>query len=250
MPTDPNATVTAAQQVPLFIGFVVMAVGSLAIYAHGSRDPEYRHHTNFHSLVPFIAATAYLGMALGTGVLTLNGEQLFLARYMDWSVTTPLLLTGLVLTALHEHGRHSSYVTPIIVLDVIMIVTGLLAAITADPAYASGDSGVRWIWYAWSCSAFAGVLYMLWAPLKSISGGYGGRVNEIYKGNLVFLTVVWLIYPVVFFIGPQGIRATDATTNVWIILVLDTIAKVVYGFVVTSKFKALPDSGKQPRASA
>ena len=50
---------------PLVIGFVIMSLGSLGIYAHGSKHPEIRHHTNFHSLVPFIAATAYLAMALG-----------------------------------------------------------------------------------------------------------------------------------------------------------------------------------------
>lgn len=90
-------------QLPLLLGFIVMSLGSLAIYATGSKDPEWRHHTQMHSLVPFIAATSYLAMALGTGVLTVHGDEtLFLARYVDWSITTPILLTGLTLTALHD----------------------------------------------------------------------------------------------------------------------------------------------------
>ena len=46
------------------IGFALMAVSSLAIYAHGSKDPAIRHHPYFHAVVPFIAATAYLAMFL------------------------------------------------------------------------------------------------------------------------------------------------------------------------------------------
>ncbi len=223
-----------ADNLPLVIGFVVMALGSLAIYAHGPKHPEIRHHTNFHALVPFIAATAYLAMATGIGKLLLGDETIYLARYVDWSVTTPILLTGVVLTGLHEHHRHSSFILPVIVLDVLMIATGLLSAL-------SDNAGERWMWYAWSCAAFLGVLYLLWAPVRAISGRMGGHMNAVYGKNLIFLTLVWLLYPVVFFIGPQGIGITNALANVWIILVLDIVAKVVYGFVSTSRFKKIPE---------
>ena len=223
-----------AVQVPLVIGFTIMSLASLGIYATGSKNPEWRHHTHAHALVPFIAATAYLAMSLGTGILHLGGgETLFLARYADWSVTTPILLTGLTLTALHEHHRHSGYVVSIIVLDALMIVAGLLSAISENPA-------VRWIWYLWSCVAFAGVLYMLWVPLRRWSEQYDGKLNTIYKTNATFLTVVWLLYPVEFLLGPQGIRAFGTATDAWAILVLDVTAKVIYGWMVVSRFKDLP----------
>ncbi len=54
-------------QLPLLIGFVVTSLASLGIYATGSKDPEWRHHTHGHSIVPFIAATTCLAMTLGTG---------------------------------------------------------------------------------------------------------------------------------------------------------------------------------------
>ena len=217
-------------QLPLLIGFVVMALASLALYGYGTKQPELRHHTYFHSSVPFIAATSYLAMYLGTGVLQINGaEPLFIGRYCDWAVTTPILLTGLALTALHEHGKSSGFLLSLVVLDVIMILTGLLSAL-------STGTTAQWVWYLWSCCAFLGVLYLLWGPLKTISAAEGGKTDTIYRGNLVFLTVVWLIYPVVFFVGPQGIKLTDSVTNVWLILVLDITAKVVYGFTSQSKF--------------
>ena len=223
-----------AIQLPLLLGFVIMSLASLGIYATGSKNPEWRHHTHAHALVPFIAATAYLAMTLGTGILTIHGDEtLFLARYADWSVTTPILLTGLTLTALHEHHRHSGYVVSIIVLDALMIVTGLLAAISTNPA-------VRWIWFLWSSAAFAGVLYMIWVPLRRWSETYGGRLNDIYKANATVLTVVWLLYPVEWFLGPQGIRAFGTATDAWAILALDVTAKAIYGWMVVSRFKGLP----------
>ena len=216
---------------PLIIGFSVMALASLAIFAHGSKHPEIRHHTQFHSVVPFIAATAYLAMALGIGKQPIaNGEAVYLARYVDWSVTTPILLTGLALTGLHEHHRHSSYILPIVVLDVVMIATGLLSAISQSAAD-------RWIWYGWSCAAFVGVLYLLWKPVRDISADMGGKMDAAYRANLVFLTVVWLFYPVVYFLGPQGIKAIDPVIDVWAILVLDVIAKVLYGFLATARLE-------------
>ena len=221
-------------QLPLLIGFVVMSLASLAIYATGSKVPEWRHHTHSHSIVPFIAATSYLAMTLGTGILSINGDEtLFLARYVDWSITTPVLLTGLTLTALHEHHRHSGYVVSIIILDALMIVAGLLAAISTVPA-------IRWIWYIWSCVAFLGVLYMIWGPLRRWSEEYGGRLNTIYKTNATFLTAVWVLYPVEFFLGPQGIRAFGTVGDAWAIVVLDITAKVVYGWMVVGRFKGLP----------
>lgn len=114
-----------------------------------------------------------------------------------------------------------------------MIVAGVLSALAVEPV-------VRWIWYGWSCVAFAGVLWMLWMPLARWSATCCGTLDRIYTSNATFLTVVWLLYPVVFFLGPQGIRAFDTKMDVWAILVLDVIAKVVYGWMVVGRFKGLP----------
>ncbi|MEG8026448.1 bacteriorhodopsin [Sphingomonas aurantiaca] len=93
----------------------------------GKKSHPSGHHTLLHASVPFIAATAYLAMAFGIGTLfKLDGSVTYLARYLDWSVTTPILLSSLVLLAFHEHGRTGEvggHLTAIIVLDVLMIAT-------------------------------------------------------------------------------------------------------------------------------
>ncbi len=220
------------------IGFIILSLSSLAIYAKGSNAPSVRHHTYLHSAVPFIAATAYLAMALGVGdIVTPDGVVTFTARYVDWSITTPILLAGLVLTAMHERGRFGEvggYMIAIIVLDVLMIIAGLISALS--------PSGLgKLIWYLWSCVAFLGVLYILWVPLMKHSVDQGGGIDTAYKKNVTFLSVIWFLYPIVFGIGPEGLKIVDTAAVVWAILVLDIVAKVVYAFYAAGNLdKAIP----------
>ena len=231
-------------QIPFVIGFIIMALASLGLYLHGDKRREFRHHTQFHAMVPFIAATAYLGMWLGTGTITApDGSTVYLARYADWAVTTPILLAGLILTGLHEHPRHSTYILPAMVLDVIMVATGLLSAMAENPAE-------RWAWFGWSCAAFAGVFFILWSPVRRIGENLGGRIEEVYRGNLVFLSVVWLAYPVIAAIGPEGLGIVDTGLENWVILVLDVTAKVVYGYVATARFKSVPSEEERSATRA
>jgi bacteriorhodopsin len=228
------------EQTAFLIGFAVMSLASLAIYAAGSKQTPARHHTLLHSSVPFIAATAYLAMAFGIGsVLKLDGTITYFARYADWSVTTPILLSGLVLTAFHEHGRTGEiggYLTSIIVLDVLMILTGLISSLAGMPM-------AKWVWFLWSCAAFVGVLYLLWVPLRAIAIARGQALGSAYTKNVAFLTIIWFLYPVVFLIGPEGQRMITDATSVWAILVMDVIAKVVYAFYAAANLdKALKEN--------
>ena len=55
-------------------------------------------------------------------------------------------------------------------------------------------------------------------------------MNEAFQANLVFLTVVWFLYPIVFALAPEGLKVISAAASATAILVLDVIAKVVYAF--------------------
>ena len=230
------------------IGFSVMALASLAIYATGSKQSPARHHTLLHSVVPFIAATAYLSMAYGIGTLVkADGSATYFARYADWSITTPILLSGLVLLAFHERGRTGEvggYLTSIIVLDVLMILTGLISSLAEVPL-------AKWVWYGWSCVAFVGVLYLLWVPLRAIANSRGEEIGTAYVKNVGFLTIIWFLYPIVFLVGPEGLKMINDPASVWAFLVMDVIAKVGYAFYAASNldkaFRGHPDISPHDR---
>ncbi len=221
-------------QTAFTIGFSVMSLASLAIYAKGSKTAPSLHHTLLHAAVPFIAATAYLAMAFGIGTLIkIDGSATYLARYVDWTFTTPILLSSLVLLAFHERGKTGEvggYLTAIIVLDVLMIVTGLISSLAATPV-------IRWVWFLWSCVAFLGVLYLLWGPLRALAVERGHALGQAYTKNVAFLTVVWFLYPIVFLVGPEGLKVITDPSSVWAILVMDIIAKVIYAFYAASNLE-------------
>ncbi|WKX27227.1 bacteriorhodopsin [Tatumella ptyseos] len=214
-------------QVPLIAGFTIMSLSTLLIYLSGRKKVAIKNHVMMHAMVTFIAATAYLAMALGVGnVMSDNGTTIYFARYIDWSVTTPILLAGLVMIAFHEYGpssQISGYLTAIIGLDIIMVITGLLSSL-ADAFM------LKAIWYLWSCVAFLGVLFLLWRPLRKIAATRELTTAGGYYKNITLLTLVWLIYPVVFLLGPEGLGVISDAASVWSFLVLDVIAKVFYAF--------------------
>lgn len=180
-------------QTAFMIGVTVMSLASLAIYAKESKAPPSRHHTLLHAAVPFIAATAYLAMAFGIGTLVkADGSATYFARYADWTFTTPILLSSLVLLAFHERGKTGEvggYPTSIIVLDVLMVETGLISSLAEAPL-------VKWVWF---------------------------------------------LYPLVFLIGPEGLKIIIDPASVWAILIMDVVAKVIYALYAASNLdKMLP----------
>ncbi|WP_296264684.1 bacteriorhodopsin [Pseudomonas sp. UBA6562] len=213
-------------QTPLLIGFIVMSLASLAIYAKGAHHGPLRGHTLLHAAVPFIAATAYLAMYLGLGnLIKPDGTVTYVARYMDWTFTTPLLLAGVVSSAFlgaRERDGQAGFVASIVTLDVVMIVTGLIASLAPYGM-------LKWVFFTWSCAAFAGVLYLMWKPLAMLAG-QNASIGSAYRRNIGFLSVLWLIYPVVFAVGPEGLGLVSDALTVWVFLVLDVLAKVVYAF--------------------
>lgn len=96
-----------------------------------------------------VAAIAYFTMGSNLGWAPIAVEfqrsshlvagryrEIFYARYIDWFITTPLLLMDLLLTA----GMPWPTVLYVILVDEIMIVTGLIGALV--------KSGYKWGYFA------------------------------------------------------------------------------------------------------
>ena len=67
-------------------------------------------------------------MATGAGMIILDdGRRFYYFRYIDWLVTSPLLLLNLALLALARPGRNIGLIAGFIGLDIFMVLTGLAA---------------------------------------------------------------------------------------------------------------------------
>ena len=158
----------------------------------------------FHILTAFIttfAAISYLAMAVGDGI-TLNEidikqsqkhfpdtvqilyRQVYWARYVDWSVTTPLLLLDLALLA----GLPGGNILVAIIADVIMILTGLFAALTNDTTH-------KWAYYAIASIAYLVVVYQLAVNGRAVAAAKDSKTGTFFAALGGFTLVLWTLYP-------------------------------------------------------
>ncbi len=219
----------------LWTGFAGLAIGAAMLLVIGwnrrTRDEE--NHYFIHVLVCLTAMASYLMMASGGGVVHLSdGRDFYYARYVDWSITTPLLLLGLCLTALHTPFRRWALLLGILFTDFFMIVTGLFAGLSPT------GSAMKWTWYLISSGAFLFLYYGLWVPLRAEAVKSGPRAAALYRADTTLLSVLWLGYPLIFLLGDEGIHGIGAVTSAAAYTVLDIVAKVVYGIVSWQGTKA------------
>lgn len=187
-----------------------------------TRDEE--NHKLIHAFVVLTAGTAYLVMASGGGRTRMpDGHELFYMRYIDWAITTPLLLLGLGLTALGSPFRRWGLLLGLMGVDLYMIVTGFLS--DASPR----DSAMKWVWYGISSGAFLGLYYMLWGPLREEAERTGERSADLYFRHALFLSIVWAGYPLNFLAAPEGLDVIDEDTSTAIYTALDITAKILFG---------------------
>lgn len=230
----------------LWVGFVGMAIGSVVILAQmGRRTAAEESHGVLHAIVPMIAAGLYLLMALNQGSVTIdNGREFLYGRYIDWSITTPLLLIGLALTAMDDLRKRLGLVVGLVGADIYMILTGLVAG------YSPTSSADKWIWFLMSCGAFLAVYWVIWWPLRAEAARAGNATT--YTRNAAILSVLWLLYPVVFLVGTDGLLIISPALSALCFTVLDLVSKVGYGMLSTAETNAkfargVPDGRTLPQ---
>jgi len=180
-------------------------------------------------MIVSIAGLAYLTMAFGFGRVyrDKDGAEIYYARYVDWALTTPLLLYDACTLA----GATMPYKMVIIFLDILMILLGLFGALTNQYTQ-------TWAYFALGCVAFLPILYFLLMHFRRF---LNPEVRRAYGAQMYFLSALWFVYPVVWALSPDGasVISSDAAT-IWY-LILDVTAKAVYGsLLLTLHRHALP----------
>jgi bacteriorhodopsin len=229
----------------LWLTTAIMLIGGLGILVVGKRRTKSEElQTVLHGIVPIIAACSYFAMATGQGAVilpvhtsasTIDGARIFyFARYLDWFITTPLLLVSLAMTAMHAGTKRTGAIVGIVLADIMMIVTSFFFG-------ASEISSLKWLWFIVSCAAFLGVYYVIWVSLMQANRDERDDVQTAYRRNATILSVLWLIYPIVLLFSPDGLYAISGTAAIVCILILDVLSKVVYGFLSIASDSKIAD---------
>jgi len=220
----------------LWVVFVVMFLSSIALIAMAFRVPVQKRL--FHvitALITTFATISYFAMATGDGhslVHTVIKEthnhvpttiqhiyrQVFWARYVDWALTTPLLLLDLSFLA----GLNGANILVAVVADLIMVFLGLFAAFGVT-------NGQKWGYYAMACVAFLVVVYQLVVPGRRAVSAKGNATSKLFASIGGFTIILWALYPIVWGVG-DGARKWSVDAEIIAYAVLDILAKPVFGF--------------------
>lgn len=219
-----------------WIGMVVLALGAFGMLLRARGRPrDSEPHYVYHAFVCFTAALFYLAMGLDQTRVEIPSESrhLYVARFVDWSITTPLLLTALATTALGELRRRNALVVGLLLTDVAIMLTGLGATL-------SHVQGAKVAWYVVSCAFQLAVYGIVWGPLRREANSQPSPlVGSVFMRNAVLLSALWLAYPLIWLGAPSGVRLYEAPTAALLYMVFDIIAKVVYGFIALGRGRAL-----------
>lgn len=202
-----------------------MAIGALHFWIL-SRHPKGvpQHEYLIAIFIPVWSGLAYTAMAIGQGKVEVAGQITHYARYIDWIVTTPLLLLALSLTAMQFIKKDWVLISSLMGTQVIVIVTGLVADL-------SERSWARSLWYICGVVAFLIVLQGIWGPLRAKSKLQEPELSELYDRLLIYFTAFWIAYPVVWMIGPSGVGLIGQTTDTALFCLLPFFSKVGFSLL-------------------
>ncbi len=226
----------------LWVGTIGMALGSLVLaYLGFNLRKEDRHHAALAVGITLVAATAYYAMVHNFGDLMVSGTTVQSARYIDWLVTTPMLLLSLGLVGLPSKVKNRGWtMATLVFLDVYMIVTGFLATLV--------DSSTKWVWFSLSTLALLLIAYILYVVImKEVKASANPKLGKLYVMLASYLSVLWLFYPLVWYLGGNGQNKLDFKSENMLYAVLDLLAKVGFGILLVWGVRNLAKSSN-PKA--
>lgn len=208
-----------------WIYVIAMAIGTLYFISLGNNPrsvPKYEYL--IATFIPIWSGLAYMAMALDQGKVEVAGQITHYARYIDWIVTTPLLLLSLSSTAMYFIAKDWVFVASLMGTQVIVIGSGLIADL-------STTNETRFVWYTCGVVAFLVVLWGIWVPLRAKTRGQGVELSRLYDKLLIYFTVLWISYPIAWLIGPSGLRWVNQTIETFLFCLLPFFSKVGFSYL-------------------
>lgn len=217
----------------LYTVCAIMGASTLAVMGLSFTKPK--THRLFHyisALLLLTATIAYYSMGSNIGQVPIGVEfvrggklrsagtrEIFYVRYIDWFVTTPLLLLDLLLTA----GLPWPTILITIMADEVMVVCGLVGALTRTT--------YKWGYFAFACAAFLFVVYALLIDGRNHARALGGSVSRTYNICGVLTIFVWFLYPIAWGLAEGG-NVIHPDSEAIFYGILDIIAKPVFTFIL------------------
>lgn len=173
----------------------------------------------YFSLASDLGATPILVEFKHYGPDEVNGQaptrQIWYARYIDWTITTPLLLLELLLVS----GLPLSTIFITVFFDIVMIICGLIGALVS--------SDYKWGYYTMGCVAMFYVFYTIYGPGLKSATHLGDEFKKSYLYSSILLTFLWALYPLCWGLCDGG-NVISPDSEMIFYGILDLLAKPVF----------------------
>jgi len=227
--TDPAVT---AAYTTSFVGLLVGIGIALKLLSEETVDNA-TGQFKWLLVIPGFAAISYLLMVLEVGVVTVGENEVYLFRYIDWIVTTPILVGY----AGYVAGAPRKWIVGVGLADALMIATGLAATLVTGIG--------TWIGFGVSAGfhlALLAILYLVF-PRYVSENPERRRLFRILQNHVGLL---WIAYPVIWIASSAGVGYVSVTGTAMIIAYLDVVAKTPYVYFVYRERTAF---GTEPLAA-
>jgi bacteriorhodopsin len=111
-------------------------------------------------------------------------RQVFWARFVDWAITTPLLLLNVGLLS----GMAGAHIVMLVAADLVLVLSGLFAAM-------SNTQTQHWGWYTIAC---LGYIFVAWHLLVNsrVSAAYSrsDQAQRLAGGLSSYTLLLWALY--------------------------------------------------------
>jgi bacteriorhodopsin len=219
------------------LGFVAMAAGTLYfVMERGDLKPQHRIAATYAAIITFIAAIMYWIMTDIVGFFDQSAGEVGATmpyRYIDWLLTTPLLLVEFGVIVAIAGAATKGFVSRLVIADIIMIVTGYLGEVGTE-----GEVSTI-VWFVISSLAW---LYIVYAVFQVKLDGMPAYAASAVKIMRRFVMFGWAIYPIGTaieeFMKLSGADVSAAVAIAAIVYVIaDVLNKVGFGMVAVNAAK-------------
>ena len=222
------------------LGFVAMAAGTLWFYLERKElKPEFRSVATYAAVITLSAAIMYYVMKdvvkfPGGEITSADVEATLPLRYIDWLLTTPLLLVEFALIVAIAGALKKGLLAKLIIADIAMIIFGYLGEI-GEPG-----SVQNYVFFLLSSAAW---LYIAFVVFRVKLGDEApAHVKRAVSTMKWFVIAGWAIYPIGTatqeFLQLSGSDAALAIGIAAIIYVVaDVLNKVGFGLIAVRAAK-------------
>lgn len=171
-------------------------------------------------------------MIAGYKINIFTQENITDIRFLDWLLTTPLLVTILCLLPVPKTAKKPiRNIALVIVLDIVMIVTGYLASHTVGEAR-------MWL-FLLSLLSFVLLLCVLFYTVFIKTSQVSAELHTLVRRLLLFTAFIWTLYPLVWLVVYEAPNKLSFGYDLLLFGALDFFSKICFISLMLYTFRKI-----------